>query len=135
MKTMRFCTVLVCAVTALAVETKTWTQAEMADFEKGTLTRLALASDGKLTPAPAVKELLDASTAFLWAVARDSKGNLYTGGGGLGGTKSKLFTLDPQGRSKAVAELDGIAIQAIAVDRSDRVYAATSPDGKVYRVD
>jgi hypothetical protein len=32
-------------------------------------------------------------------------------------------------------ELDGIAIQAIAVDANDRVYAATSPDGKIYRVD
>ena len=28
-----------------------------------------------------------------------------------------------------------MAIQAIAIDRQDRVYAATSPDGKVYRVD
>jgi len=27
-----------------------------------------------------------------------------------------------------------VAIQAIAVDKQDRVYAATSPDGKVYRV-
>ena len=28
-----------------------------------------------------------------------------------------------------------MAIQAIAIDKQDRVYAATSPDGKVYRVD
>ena len=35
---------------------------------------------------------------------------------------------------KTLAELDGIAIQAIAIDAMDRVYAATSPDGKVYRV-
>src|ERR1051326_8253723 len=126
---------LVCAGAAFAVETKTWTQDQMADFEKGTLTHLALSSDGRLRPAPAVKEILDASAAFLWAVARDSKGNVYAGGGGLGATKSKLFAIDPQGKSKTLAELDGIAIQAIAVDRSDRVYAATSPDGKVYRVD
>ncbi len=74
-------------------------------------------------------------SAFLWAVARDSKGNVYAGGGGLGGTKAKLFVVDPQGNVKTLAELDGIAIQAIAIDASDRVYAATSPDGKVYRVD
>jgi sugar lactone lactonase YvrE len=53
----------------------------------------------------------------------------------LGATKAKLFQLDAQGRSKTLAELDGFAIQAIAIDRQDRVYAATSPDGKVYRVD
>jgi len=118
-----------------AVDTKSWQQGEMADFEKGTLTRLSLASDGRLALAPVVKELFDPSVAFLWAVARDSKGNLYAGGGGLGGTKTKLYMLDPSGKSKTLAELDGIAIQAIAIDAKDRVYAATSPDGKVYRID
>jgi hypothetical protein len=127
---------LLCALgTLLAVETKTWQQGEMADFEKGTLTRLSLASDGRLALAPVVKELFDPSVAFLWAVARDSKGNLYTGGGGLGGAKTKLFMVDHAGKSKILAELDGIAIQAIAIDSKDRVYAATSPDGKVYRID
>ncbi|HVP00398.1 MAG TPA: hypothetical protein VMT15_20140 [Bryobacteraceae bacterium] len=118
-----------------ASDTKTWTQGEMADFEKGTLTRLSVASDGRLALAPVAKEMFDPSVAFLWAVARDSKGMLYTGGGGLGGSKTKLYQVERDGRSKTLAELDGIAIQAIAIDSNDRVYAATSPDGKVYRVD
>src|ERR1700685_1242685 len=127
---------LLCALGTLrAVETKSWQQGEMADFEKGTLTRLSLESDGRLALAPQVKEILDPNVAFLWAVARDSKGNLYTGGGGLGGTKTKLYMVDPSGKSKTLAELDGIAIQALAIDSKDRIYAATSPDGKVYRVD
>jgi hypothetical protein len=125
---------LAACTAAFAVETKWWQQSGD-DFEKGALTRLSLSSDGKLTLAPAVKEVFDASTAFLWAVARDSKGDIYAGGGGLGSSKSKLFVVDPQGKEKTLAELDGIAIQAIAVDASDRIYAATSPDGKVYRVD
>lgn len=33
-----------------------------------------------------------------------------------------------------VADLDAFEIHAIAVDSKDRVYAATSPDGKVYRI-
>jgi sugar lactone lactonase YvrE len=107
----------------------------MADFEKGTLTRLSLGSDGRLALAPVVKEIFDPSVAFLWTIARDSKGNLYAGGGGLGGAKTKLFMVDPSGKGKTLAELDGITIQAIAIDSKDRVYAATSPDGKVYRVD
>jgi sugar lactone lactonase YvrE len=130
------CFILAFACTlAFAVETQTWQQNGVSDFEKGTLTGLSLSSAGKLSPAPVVKEVLDGSVAILWAVARDSKGNLYTGGGGLGASKSKLFAIDPQGKSKTLAELDGVSIQAIAVDKSDRVYAATSPDGKVYRVD
>jgi len=127
---------LACAAAIVqAVETRTWQQADMADFEKGNLARLSLSSDGRLTLAPALKEISDPSVTFLWAVARDSKGNLYAGGGGLGGSKTKLLEIDSSGKEKTLAELDGMAIQALAIDAQDRVYAATSPDGKVYRVD
>jgi hypothetical protein len=118
-----------------AVETKTWQQTYMADFERGSLTRLSLSSDGQLSLAPALKQIYDPSVTFLWAIAIDSKGNVFAGGGGLGGTKAKLFEVDAAGKTKTLAELDGMAIQALAVDKQDRIYAATSPDGKVYRVD
>src|SRR5258706_1273206 len=135
MKILRVVAVVLCASAALfAVETKYWSQTEMADFEKGTLSKVAVSSEGRLSLAPKLTEIFDASVTYLWTVARDSKGNLYTGGGGLGAAKAKLYQVDPQGHSKTLAELDGIAIQAIAIDRQDRVYAATSPDGKVYRV-
>lgn len=119
---------------ALATETRWWRE-NSDDFERGALNRLSLSNEGRLTLAPVVKETFDASVAFLWALARDSKGNIYAAGGGLGSPKAKLFAIDPRGKARTVAELDGIAIQALAIDRSDRVYAATSPDGKVYRVD
>jgi sugar lactone lactonase YvrE len=129
------CASLCSAVALFAVETKYWQQSDMADFEKGTLTRLSLSSEGHLTLAPVVKELYDPSVTFLWTVARDSKGNLYTGGGSVSASKAKLIVIDASGKAKTLAELDGMAVQAIAIDRQDRVYAATSPDGKVYRVD
>ena len=66
--------VCVCALLP-AVETKTWEQDSMEDFDQGTLQHLSLSSDGRLTVAPAVREVYDSSTAVLWAVARDSKGN------------------------------------------------------------
>ena len=51
---------LLCAFATLrAVDTKTWQTGEMADFDKGTLTRLSLASDGRLALAPVVKEIFD----------------------------------------------------------------------------
>src|ERR1700684_1212444 len=128
------CALVSAFVPAFAVDTRTWTQADLTGFDKGTLTGLSISSEGKMTLAPAAKEMFDASTPFLSAVARDSKGNIYTGGGGLGATKAKLFAVDPKGTVKTLAELDGIAIQAIAIDAMDRVYAATSPDGKVFRV-
>jgi hypothetical protein len=107
----------------------------MEDFDQGTLQHLSLSSDGRLAVAPRARQVFDSSVAVLWSVARDSKGTIYTGGGSLGGSRAKLFAIDARGQGKLLAELDGIAVQAIAIDRQDRVYAATSPDGKVYRVD
>ncbi len=127
---------LVCFGAVLsAVETETWEQDSMQDFDQGTLRRLSLSSDGRVTVAPRLSEVYDTSLAFLWAVARDSKGTVYAGGGSLGGSRARLYSIDARGQGKLLAELDGIAIQAIAIDRQDRVYAATSPDGKVYRID
>jgi len=119
------------AVTALvAGETRYWTQSESADFEKGVIQKLSLRSDGLLTLAPRSREVFDTSAAYLWALARDSKGNLYAGGG----TGAKLFRIPPGGPGKLLAELDALEIHAIAVDARDRVYVATAPDGKVYRI-
>jgi len=126
--------ILICLLAAAGVmsagQTRTWTQGEAADFEKGNLKNLSLRSDGRLTLAPVSKEFFDTASSYLWAMAQDSKGNLYTGGG----TSAKLFRIPPDGRGKVLAELDGLEIHAITVDSRDRVYAATSPDGKVYRI-
>jgi sugar lactone lactonase YvrE len=118
------------ALPAVAGQTRTWTQSEYADFEKGIMKDVSLRSDGLLTLAPRFREVLDTSSAYLWALARDSKGNLYAGGG----PGAKLYRLSPGGEKKTLAELDGLEIPAIAIDAQDRVYAASSPDGKVYRV-
>jgi len=125
---------LTLAVSAWAVETKFWQQYEAADYDKATLSKLSLRSDGRVSLAPVFKEIYDTSTTYLWAVAEDSKGNLYVGGGSPGSTSAKLFQIDSNGKGKTLAELSGIEIHAIAIDKQGRIYAATSPDGKVYRV-
>jgi sugar lactone lactonase YvrE len=127
--------VLLLGLTLLALpvragQTRIWTQSDSADFERGIVKDLSVRSDGRLTLAPQFREVLDTSSAYLWALARDSKGNLYAGGG----PGAKLYRLTPAGEKKTLAELDGLQIPAIAVDSSGRVYAATAPDGKVYRV-
>ncbi len=126
----RISCVLVASCALFAGQTKTWSQGEYADFEKGVLKNLSLRSDGLLTLAPHSHELFDTSAAYLWALAQDSKGNLYAGGG----TGAKLFRIPPDGKGKLLADLDALEIHAIAVDSKDRVYAATSPDGKIYRI-
>ncbi|HWC99158.1 MAG TPA: hypothetical protein VG456_20510 [Candidatus Sulfopaludibacter sp.] len=125
----KFAFVLAAAGILFAGQTRTWSQGEYSDFEKGILKNLSLRSDGLLSLAPLSHLLFDTSTAYLWALAQDSKGNLYAGGAG-----AKLFRIPPDGKAKLLADLDALEIHAIAVDSKDRVYIATSPDGKVYRI-
>jgi hypothetical protein len=119
---------------ALGVETQFWVNNSRVDYEKATLKRLALRSDGRVMLAPAVKELFDPSVSYLWAAARDSKGTVYTGGGSPGGTVAKVYAVNAQGQGRVAGEVPGLQIQAVAVDSRDQVYVATAPDGKVYRL-
>jgi sugar lactone lactonase YvrE len=126
------CAFLLCALSAALFggQTRTWTQGDFADFEKGVIKSLSVRSDGVLTLAPRSKEWSDTSAMYLWTLARDSKGNLYSGGG----SDARLYRIGSDGKSRVLAELEGLEIHAIAVDSKDRVYAATAPDGKVYRI-
>ena len=76
-------------------------------------------------------EVYDSSTAYLWTLAQDSHGNLYT----AGGPGAKLFRISPNGKGEKIADFDALEIHSIAIDSKDRVYVATAPDGKVYRVE
>src|ERR1039457_5432189 len=121
-----FCLLTSFLASTYASQTRTWTASDYADFEKGNLKNLSLRSDGLVTLAPQFQEIYDTSSAYLWALARDSKGNLYAGGG----PGAKLYRLSASGDKKTLAELDGLQIPAIAIDAQDRVYAAMAPDGK-----
>jgi hypothetical protein len=126
--------ILAFAAPALGVQTRTWTHAAQEDFEKGKLKNLALRSDGRLSLAPRFTELFDASVSYLWALAEDSKGRIYAGGGGTDSNTAKLFVIEPGKAGRLLAEFEGLEVHALAIDKQDRVYAATSPDGKVWRV-
>src|SRR5579864_1379481 len=135
MKIFKFLAVFSAAIaTCFAVETRFWQQGDRTDFEKGSLKHLSLRSDGRVFLAPEFPEIFDSSTPYLWAIASDSKGNLYTAGGGSGSGSAKLFVIDAAGKSRTLAELEGLEIHALALDSKDQLYAATDPDGKVYKI-
>jgi hypothetical protein len=121
------------ALTALAVDTRYWSQDAQSDFEKGNLKKVALRSDGRLSLSPAVNDLADPSIPYLWTVVTGANGNVYAAGGPAT-NKSAIFELSRGGQSKKFAEIEGMNIFALAVDRGGRIYAGSSPDGKIYRV-
>jgi hypothetical protein len=135
MKILRFLPAAAAIATCcFAVETRFWQEGDRTDFEKGSLTHLSLRSDGRIYLAPEFPELFDSSSPYLWTIAADSKGNLYTAGGGSGSGLTKLFRIDSSGKSRSFAELEGLEIHAVVLDSKDQVYAATDPDGKIYKI-
>ena len=136
MKTIRLLLVALAALaTGFAVDTHFWQHGDRADFESGTLKNLSLRADGRIFLSPEFTEIFDSSTPYLWTLAPDSKGNLYTAGGGTGSGTAKVFVIDRAGtRARPFAELDGLEIHAIVLDSKDEVYAATDPDGKIYKI-
>lgn len=117
------------AVSAFAVETRTWTQSESAEFEKGTLKGLALSSEGRLSLAPTWRELFDAAVPHLWCAVADGKGTVYAGG-----ADGKVFAIDAQGKGRTVATLEGGSVYALALGTKNDLYAAVSPEAKVYHI-
>ncbi len=119
----------------LATDTRVWDQSDQSDFTKGTPKNLSIRSDGRITLAPTFKELDSTNVPYLWTIVQDSKGTLYYAGGAPTGATTKIYELPANGKPKALAELTGLEIHALAVDKEDRVYAAVLPDAKIYRID
>jgi hypothetical protein len=122
------------ALALSAVETKNWILNEAGDFEKGNLKKVALRNDGRVSLSPAMVEVFDAQTPYLWTIVEDSKGNLYAAGGGPGSESAKLITVDAAGKGKVVTDFEGASVYALAINAKDEVFAATSPNGKVYKI-
>ena len=128
------CAALIGCAICSAVETRFWQQGDRSDFEHGTLTHLSLRGDGRIFLAPELTEVFDSTTPYLWTLAIDSKGTLYTAGGGSGSGSAKVFAIDRGGKSRTFAELDGLEIHALVLDGNGALFAATDPDGKVYKI-
>ena len=127
----RVCVAALAAIPSLclAVSTRSWIASTYSDFEKGERKGVSLRSDGRITLAPRSHELFDSSLAYIWALARDSKGAIYAAGGP--GARVYRFA---NGKCEKLAEFDAVEVHALAIDSHDRVYAATFPDGRIYRV-
>lgn len=134
LRTLPTFALLVLAPGLSAVETRWWTHKEYADYERARLNKISLASDGTLTLAPAVRLLLDSSSTYLWALAEDSRGNLYAAGGGPGGAGAQVHLIPPSGQPRVLVELDALEVHSLAFDPEGRLYAATSPDGRILRI-
>jgi len=128
MKTLT--SILLLSIATFAQGTKTWEQSSFDDFEKGTGKGVAIRSNGALELAPAFKPLITTPSTYIWAIAADDAGIVYA----ATGSPARVYRIAPDGSASIIFEPKELQVQAVVIGK-DAIYAATSPDGKIYRIE
>ena len=115
---------------AFAEGTRTWSQSKYEELSKGTATGVAINHAGGIELAPEMKQVWATPSTYLWAVAVDDTGNVYA----AAGSPARVYQVSPDGKAVIIFEAKELQVQALAVVGT-AVYAATAPDGKVYRIE
>ncbi len=116
---------------AFADGTKTWEQSKFEELTKGTATGVAIRSTGGLELAPAFKLLYGTPSTYIWAVAADDAGNVYA----ATGSPARVYRITPDGKASIIFEPQELQVQTLEVGPGGVIYAATAPDGKVYKIE
>jgi WD40 repeat protein len=123
--------ILVSASWLFAEGTRLWKQSSFDDFEKGTAKGVAITSEGSLELAPAFKPVYTTPSTYIWSIAADGEGNVFA----AAGAPARGYRITPEGKASVVFAPQELEVQALVVDTSGILYAATSPDGKVYKIE
>lgn len=116
---------------AFADGTRTWEQSKFEDLTKGTPTGVAIRSSGGLELAPSFKLLYATPSTYIWAVAADESGNVYA----ATGSPARVYRITPDGQATIIFEPQELQVQTLEVGPHGVIYAATAPDGKVYKIE
>ncbi|MGA1981566.1 MAG: hypothetical protein ABSG84_03760 [Acidobacteriaceae bacterium] len=119
---------------AHAQGTKLWTVERYDEMERGTTDGVAIRSDGRIEAGPATSLLYQTGGNYVWSVAADAAGNAYVGMGGTAAGGAVVMRVTPDGKAAKVFESKELGVQALRLGADGQMYAATSPDGKVYRL-
>jgi hypothetical protein len=109
-----------------------WRASGVEDFSKGELESIVLTSNGELrlgTEALATTLPADAEASLLWS-------SLEVGDAVYFGTGNKGALLKySAGKLTTVAKTDAMILTALADAGSGAIYAGSTPDGKIYKID
>src|ERR1700722_20009815 len=119
---------------ASAQGTKLWSVGRYDEMEKGSTDGVAIRSDGRLVAGPASSLVYATGKSYVWSLASDAAGNGYVGLGGAASGSAAVMKVSPDGKAAQIFEGKELAVQALQVAADGSVLAATSPDGRVYRI-
>ena len=117
--------------TAFAEGTRTWEQSKFDELIKGTATGVAIRSGGGLELAPTFKSLYATPSTYIWAIAADDAGNVYA----AAGAPARVYRITPDGKATIIFEPKELQVQTLQIGPAGTIYAATAPDGKVYKIE
>ena len=127
---MLFCLALMIGGYSLhAVQPAVWRVNGSDEFLEGEIDGFAIASRGGLIPSPAISKLASFSDPFVLSQTMDDQGESFFGTGNDG----NVYRLR-KGGLELLTKLEEPEIYAMAW-HDGSVYAASSPYGKVYRID
>ncbi|MGD1078178.1 MAG: hypothetical protein ABR881_07645 [Candidatus Sulfotelmatobacter sp.] len=119
------------APSVFADGTRTWEQSKFEDLTKGSATGVAIRSAGGLELAPSFKLLYATPSTYIWAVAADESGNVYA----ATGSPARVYRITPDGTATIIFEPQELQVQTLEAGPHGVIYAATAPDGKVYKIE
>src|SRR3954462_11683652 len=103
-------------------------------MERGTSNGVAIRSDGTLQAGPAVSEIYKTGGNLVWSVAAGPAGTAYLGLGGTAAGSAIVLRIGTDGKAARVLEAGELGVQALRSGAAGAVFAAPSPDGRVYRL-
>ncbi len=124
-------TIALLAPSVLADGTRTWEQSKFDDLTKGTASGVAIRSSGGLELAPSFKLLYATPSTYIWAVVSDDAGNVYA----ATGSPARVYRITADGQATIIFEPRELQVQTLEVAPGGVIYAATAPDGKVYKIE
>ncbi len=121
------CASFAASLLAHSQSTRLWQLAHAEDLEHGSPQGITITSDGKLRFGPAASEILTTPSTFLWAIVEEPDTeaiDIATG--------SPAYVLR---NGKPLFTTHALAVTALALGPDGNLYAATMPDGKIYKLD
>jgi hypothetical protein len=116
---------------AFAEGTRTWEQSRFEELTKGTASGVAIRSAGGLELSPTFKSLYATPSTYIWAMAADDAGNVYV----ATGAPARVYRITPDGKATIIFEPKELQVQALRTAPGGAIFAATAPDGKVYKIE
>jgi len=132
MKTSLFSAALLFVFSTItnASEPQIWSVNTRTDVLKGDARSVSVDASGAITAAPKFTEIYKTEQPYIWSSVVDAAGNVYLGSGAEG----RVYKVSG-GTGSLFCDLTELNVSALAIGRNGELFAGTSPDGKVYKID